>query len=50
MWKLLNHTSEKKKQLKIGNCNFRKDTGQLDMIEFPDGKFSIGELHGRIEE
>ena len=48
--KLLNHTSEKKKKLSLGDYLCRKDEGQFDMVEFPDDKFSVVKLYEHIEK
>ena len=49
MLKLLNNTVEKKKKLTLWDYNFRKDEGQLNMVDFPDDEFSVVKLYKHIE-
>ena len=49
MLKLLNNTVEKKKKLTLWDYNFRKDEGQLNMVDFPNDAFSVVKLYKHIE-
>ena len=49
MLKLLNNTVEKKQKLTLWDYNFRKDEGQLNMVDFPDDEFSVVKLYKHIE-
>ena len=46
----MNHTSEKTKNLSLGDYLCRKDDEQFDMVDFPDDESSIVALYEHIEK